>query len=129
MDPSSFQELCKFLESERKGLASLESTNEFDDDPLSSIEKNLPRLVKNIAPKKVKKPTVHVQTASKTNCALCNGNHVLFKCNAYSSKSVEDRKAFISQKHLCYKCLGNHMLKDCKSKFQCFVCQGINPWL
>ena len=67
---------------------------------------------------------MHSQTASKLNCQLCNGNHVLYKCNTYSSKSVEDGKAFITQKHLCFKCLGNHLMKDCKSKNNCFVCHG-----
>ena len=59
-DPSSFQELCKFLESERKGLASLESTNEFHDDPLSALEKETSKVIKSLtAAKKNRKTVVH----------------------------------------------------------------------
>ena len=42
--PASFQELCKFLESERKALSLMESNNEYEGGPQ---EKELPKVVKN----------------------------------------------------------------------------------
>ena len=56
-------------------------------------------------------------------CKLCgNGSHWLSKCDAYQDLDAKARYSRVSEMKLCFSCLnGNHLLKDCKSKYRCFV--------
>ena len=53
-------------------------------------------------------------------CWLCRNNHRHKDCKKFISKSVSDRKQFIKEHRLCWKCLSKkHTVKECKSKCSC----------
>lgn len=44
------------------------------------------------------------------------------------AKSLEDRKAFLKEKGICFKCCSStsHFAKDCKFSLKCFECDSTN---
>ena len=60
------------------------------------------------------------------NCPLHDKPHPLKKCRTFRNKSIDDRKAFLKQKGICFKCCSStsHVTKDCKSSVKCFECEG-----
>ncbi|KAE8628499.1 hypothetical protein XENTR_v10000047 [Xenopus tropicalis] len=51
-------------------------------------------------------------------CPLHQRPHPLLKCRAFRGKSIDDRKAFLKENHICYKCCSStsHLAKDCKER-------------
>ncbi|KAE8627355.1 hypothetical protein XENTR_v10006954 [Xenopus tropicalis] len=49
-------------------------------------------------------------------CPLRQRPHPLLKCRAFREKSIEERKAFLKENNICYKCCSStaHLAKDCK---------------
>ncbi|XP_070402814.1 uncharacterized protein [Nothobranchius furzeri] len=62
------------------------------------------------------------------NCPLHNKPHPLKKCRTFRNKPIEDRKAFLKQKGVCFKCCSStsHVAKDCNSSVKCLVCESIH---
>ena len=61
-------------------------------------------------------------------CPLCGKHHDLDHCEAYVSKTVEDRRGFLIENRLCFGCYGSgHMSKDCKHRKKCQHCQKRHP--
>ncbi|XP_047447617.1 uncharacterized protein LOC125012056 [Mugil cephalus] len=60
------------------------------------------------------------------NCPLHDKPHPLKKCRTFRNKSIDDRKAFLKQKGICFKCCSStsHVAKDCKSSVKCFECES-----
>ncbi|VDI05040.1 Hypothetical predicted protein [Mytilus galloprovincialis] len=60
---------------------------------------------------------------SKT-CPLHNTNHSLNNCRGFKEKSFEDRKKFLREHNICFKCCNSdqHKSKDCKEKVPCEAC-------
>ena len=50
--------------------------------------------------------------------------HRLEDCVTFSEKSYKDRKALVKSKGLCFSCLGNHFMRDCKVVPSCTKCSG-----
>ncbi|KAL3977608.1 alcohol-forming fatty acyl-CoA reductase [Sarotherodon galilaeus] len=72
----------------------------------------------------------HVSTINNDpnkNCPLHNKPHPLKKCRTFRNKSIDDRKAFLKQKGICFKCCSStsHVAKDCKSSVKCLECESI----
>lgn len=71
--------------------------------------------------------------ANKDNVKVCpihNTNHSLNDCKAFRAKTIVERKAFLKEKGLCFKCCGTvrHMAKDCKIESPtCGLCRGTHP--
>lgn len=63
----------------------------------------------------------------KENCPLHNKPHPLKKCRTFRNKSIDDRKAFLKQKGICFRCLSSvsHIAKDCKASIICSECESI----
>lgn len=57
-------------------------------------------------------------------CHKCLEQHYLNRCPQFLNLSVEDRKRFIRDKNLCYRCFGNHLVGSCKSNFGCMTCHS-----
>lgn len=57
-------------------------------------------------------------------CPLHSKPHPLRKCRLFRSKTLEERKALLKDKRICFKCCSsiNHMAKDCNKKVQCREC-------
>ena len=62
-------------------------------------------------------------------CCLCQKkNHELESCRIFLRKPVEERKAFVKDKKLCYGCLGfNHVSKRCRTRKKCETCNKLHP--
>ena len=48
---------------------------------------------------------ISVEKKKKIECYLCNGDHCLSSCGAFKAKSLEEERAFIPERELCYKML------------------------
>ncbi|XP_074518426.1 uncharacterized protein LOC141784488 [Halichoeres trimaculatus] len=59
-------------------------------------------------------------------CPIHKKPHPLKKCKLFRQKSLEDRKAFLREKYICFRCCGStqHMAKDCKETIKCFECNS-----
>ncbi|KAJ8969455.1 hypothetical protein NQ317_011058 [Molorchus minor] len=56
-------------------------------------------------------------------CALCKGNHPLYKCNNFTMKTPTQRYEFVKNSRLCLNCLSDvHVIKNCNSKSVCRKC-------
>lgn len=59
-------------------------------------------------------------------CPLHNKPHPLRKCHGFRTKSLDERKTFLKENHICYKCCSStsHMAKDCSVNVQCRECNS-----
>ncbi|CAG2247606.1 unnamed protein product [Mytilus edulis] len=60
---------------------------------------------------------------SKT-CPLHNTNHSLNSCRGFKEKCFKDRKNFVREHNICFKCCNSdqHKSKDCKEQVPCEAC-------
>jgi hypothetical protein len=72
---------------------------------------------------------VHNTIKAKLHCIYCDkDNHQLERCKSLQSKSLQEKKDFITKKGLCFGCLRNgHLAKDCKKRLECHVCKKTHP--
>ena len=75
--------------------------------------------------------SVHKTDLSTTNdpyknCPLHNKPHPLKRCRTFRNKLLEDRKAFLREKGICFKCCASisHLAKDCRFPVKCFECDS-----
>ncbi|KAJ8364812.1 hypothetical protein SKAU_G00136430 [Synaphobranchus kaupii] len=67
------------------------------------------------------------QVDPNKNCPLhSNKPHPLKKCRTFRHKSLDDRKAFLREKGICFKCCSttSHLAKDCKTNMKCSECDS-----
>lgn len=68
------------------------------------------------------------QQSQTTKCALCENSHDLDDCKDFVSKSLEDKKKFLTEKSLCFACYDSgHRSKGCTNKKVCRVCNKPHP--
>jgi len=76
------------------------------------------------------KKTEITQEVSKETTKICpihNTNHSLNDCKVFRSKAIDERKTYLKEHGLCFKCCGTakHLAKDCKLKtVTCGVCRS-----
>ena len=57
-------------------------------------------------------------------CHFCKKNHDLNLCKQFCKMDIKERKKFVTEKGLCYGCLGNgHISKNCKKRKTCETCK------
>lgn len=63
-----------------------------------------------------------------TKCPLHNKPHPLKKFRPFRNKLFDDRKAFLKEKGICFKCCSSvsHLTKECKSFVKCPECGSTN---
>ena len=56
-------------------------------------------------------------------CMRCSQSHPLYRCDAFKSKSVEQRREFVFKKNICFNCVNSrdHLAKSCTSTNRCKV--------
>ncbi|XP_043257967.1 uncharacterized protein LOC122400510 [Colletes gigas] len=65
-----------------------------------------------------------VNNVSVVKCVDCSGDHMLFKCERFKAKSLDQRVSFVKQNRLCFNCLRfGHLTSECKSTNRCFLCK------
>ncbi|XP_076862530.1 uncharacterized protein LOC143514793 [Brachyhypopomus gauderio] len=59
-------------------------------------------------------------------CLLHKKPHPLRKCRAFREKPIEDRKSFLKENHVCFKCCAStlHVARNCSAKIQCAECNS-----
>lgn len=59
-------------------------------------------------------------------CPLHKKPHPLKKCRAFRLKTIDERKSYLKDNHICYKCCGStqHIAKDCKASIKCTECNS-----
>lgn len=57
-------------------------------------------------------------------CPLHNKPHALRKCHTFCSKPIEERKTYLKEKNICFKCCSStkHRAKDCDKEIICREC-------
>ncbi|XP_046145685.1 uncharacterized protein LOC123989002 [Osmia bicornis bicornis] len=70
------------------------------------------------------KVQVHQASIAATVCQACQASHFLQSCPTYLAKTLEQRKAFVTQQRLCFNCLGSHHRKSCRSTRRCVTCKA-----
>ncbi|XP_075707313.1 uncharacterized protein LOC142741872 [Rhinoderma darwinii] len=57
-------------------------------------------------------------------CPLHRKPHSLLRCRAFREKSLEDRKAFLKENNICFKCCSStsHFARDCEVRAKCIEC-------
>lgn len=65
----------------------------------------------------------------KTSCLFCKDEkHHIAQCSTFAGKTIEEKKAFIHETHLCFGCLRKgHMSKDCRRRHTCGTCGRSHP--
>ncbi|TGZ48755.1 Gag-pol polyprotein [Temnothorax longispinosus] len=58
----------------------------------------------------------------KGACVLCKERHFISFCPKYTSKTTQQKLAFISSQKLCYNCLGLHRVSHCRITKRCQKC-------
>ena len=81
--------------------------------------------MENEKPTEVKKQKPEKVLVNNIRCWKCEQPHFLDKCPDLKSMNLEERKKFLKEKGMCFRCLRKgHQIKDCSSKFNCFICKG-----
>ncbi|XP_060064935.1 uncharacterized protein LOC132545277 [Ylistrum balloti] len=81
-----------------------------------------------------KKTEVTHDVGTSTSKSLCPFHltlkrelpHTLNECVAFRRKSLDDRKRFVRENGICFKCCGDkkHRAKNCKASVKCGVCKS-----
>ncbi|XP_057699895.1 uncharacterized protein LOC130920590 [Corythoichthys intestinalis] len=81
----------------------------------------------------VKKTEIAVDTELKEvceepdkQCPLHNKPHPLRRCRTFLTKPLDERKAYLKEKGICFRCCAStkHQAKDCTIKVTCKECQS-----
>ncbi|XP_073714092.1 uncharacterized protein [Misgurnus anguillicaudatus] len=59
-------------------------------------------------------------------CIIHDKPHPLKRCRGFRSKSLEDRKQFLKEHSICFRCCSSvdHMAKNCKAEIHCSECDS-----
>lgn len=59
-------------------------------------------------------------------CPIHKKPHPLKKCRGFRSKSLEDRKAFLKENGICFRCCSStiHLAKNCEVALKCTECES-----
>ncbi|XP_040209336.1 uncharacterized protein LOC120940491 [Rana temporaria] len=59
-------------------------------------------------------------------CPIHNAPHSLSKCCAFKDKPIEERKSFLKEHNICFKCCASsdHLARDCKITIRCSLCNS-----
>lgn len=72
------------------------------------------------------------------HCPIHNKPHPLRKCHGFRLKTIEERKTYLKEQGICFKCCSSHLAQNCKSTLKCEECNsehhltalhpGVPPW-
>nr|XP_034318941.1 uncharacterized protein LOC105335138 [Crassostrea gigas] len=70
----------------------------------------------------------YVQQETMKRCPIHKAEHSLLCCRQFLSKPLEERRKFLKEKRICFKCCEstNHMSRDCNVKVKCEKCGSNN---
>jgi hypothetical protein len=108
-----YTQLAEFVESQCRVLDSLGNCNSKSSTTIASSN-----------PKSKTKSVLLVDSSSpSTNCSVCAGDHHIYKCPDFVSKTPRQRFEVVKSRRLCINCLrSSHQSKSCPSKSSCRSC-------
>ncbi|KAJ8364971.1 hypothetical protein SKAU_G00138020 [Synaphobranchus kaupii] len=61
-------------------------------------------------------------------CPIHHKPHPLTKCRVFRNKTIEERKAYLKDNGLCFRCCASvsHTARDCKTVLRCRECESIH---
>jgi hypothetical protein len=121
--PLSFQTMVEFLEEETL-ILELSS----DESPSKSeFKSESPKEEKKLKPLNILAASTYdqEQETEKLSCCVCGEEelHRLMDCRKFMSCTPQERTAIVQRERRCFRCLGNHLVADCKSNRSCPRCQ------
>lgn len=117
MNPSSYDELQRFLDRRLHTLESLQPVKL--EAGSSKVNSDITRQTRSLHTRKQEnKENKHGR------CSLCHKDHYIMFCDSYKEKTAEERKQFVKDNNLCFNCLGRHKVSECTSKKSCTTCQA-----
>lgn len=69
-----------------------------------------------------RRPVALVSTPDDSKCFCCEDFHNVYSCPVFQEKSPQERYNTVRDLKRCTNCLGNHLMKFCKSKRTCKTC-------
>lgn len=68
--------------------------------------------------------TTDISEDPDKHCPLHKKTHPLKRCCSFCSKSLEERKTYLKDKNICFKCCAStkHQAKNCQIKVTCKEC-------
>lgn len=78
---------------------------------------------KTVFSKKTEVPP-KTKSADDNLCPIHKAKHVLSECHAFKKKSSDDKRQFLKENRICYKCANStkHKAKECQASVKCDVC-------
>lgn len=69
---------------------------------------------------------INPDQTSVIRCPIHRAKHSLIDCRSFRSKSVSERKKFVKDNRLCFRCLETtaHKASDCKKQVKCDMCKS-----
>ena len=121
-DPSSYDDLIKFLNKRLRTLEAWDSSSKAQGIKSKSAPSQGRKI---ISTNQVSNPKV--SSSDKLSCAVkcffCTGAHSIYLCDSFRKLSVPERFDYVKSSKLCFNCLAKHSIKDCKSQRTCSSCQ------
>lgn len=72
--------------------------------------------------------TVRIEEFNQAICPLCQRPHDIEQCEDFTSKDLEQRRAFLRENCRCFSCYGvNHISRNCITKRTCRKCGKPHP--
>ncbi|XP_056016957.1 uncharacterized protein LOC130053618 [Ostrea edulis] len=86
----------------------------------------LRRIPERVSTKKT--DCVQMDDVSVRKCPLHGTHHSLNKCRTFRQKSLDERRKFLKEKNICFKCCDSHSHKrrDCTAQVKCEDCDSTN---
>lgn len=79
-------------------------------------------------PKWSQKSKSKFESAVKTHCLFCDGNHMINLCDLFKMKLNKEKIDFIKSKGLCFRCLQQgHKSVNCVESISCEICEKTHP--
>lgn len=102
-EPPSWSQFLDYLLSRLLALKTVEKSGENEPQPVK-------------AHRNFDGPT------SVNKCTICSLDHYTAKCPKYRNKSVKDKMELIKKHKLCFNCLLQHRVANCRNNRRCIKC-------
>ncbi|XP_055542858.1 uncharacterized protein LOC129728441 [Wyeomyia smithii] len=90
--------------------------------PLAKIQRMVNPSIENSERKS--RVNIHQDNRKKfyNKCPFCEKDHKVYECDTFKKMNTEARRKIVTQKRLCFGCLGaNHLMKDCERARTCDI--------
>lgn len=122
-----FDYFCDFVNHEAKKRNDPSFIHQGNNATFAKSERPTVKNFSSSKPITVHKTDVSTVTNDPSKyCPVHNKPHPLKKCRTFRNKTLVERKAFLKEKGICFKCCSSisHLTKDCKYPVKCSECDS-----